>query len=181
MGVRLFMVRKNLILVEGPCEKKFLQTFRADMRILGEIQVLNVLKDKATTKHTGKKYHNVYFVFDYDLLESTNRNIHLNCLKANIDRFKSISNASNIYLIIQYRDFEEELIRGLELKSKKDLFGKFNSHSKSEFKTEFIRTIDRKPGLKFNFYNMYVRRPEYTSLFEKILVLSGKEIFKFKK
>lgn len=167
------MAKKNLFIVEGECEKIFLNHYKDRMKNLGRIVIENVLQNILDFSVTGNKWDNVYIIIDTDLSKAYN-------IDKLIQNCKSI-NSKNIYLLLQDKNFEDELCYSMNINLKR-LNKIFSACSNSEFKSNFISCKIIKTKLcNLELNKLYCRGTYFKGLLppiKKVVFLKGKDIYK---
>lgn len=131
--------------VEGQCEDKLINTLKTDFQLIkpGKTQVFNVM-DKVFSRAqlmTLKSGTGVVLIYDTDV-------INMDIFTSNIQLLEASKNVSEIILIPQNANFEDELSRALGLKSLKSLYMLFYAEGCKEFKNSFINTTNIAEKLK---------------------------------
>lgn len=118
--------------VEGDDEKKLVDVLKTDLRLIksGKVQKLNVVEQKVTDVRlrTLKRDTMVILVFDTDTG-------NVDILKKNIKTFEACLSVSEVVLIPQVANLEDELIRSCNIRRIEELL---NSRSKGDFKRDLI-------------------------------------------
>lgn len=118
--------------VEGEDEQKLVNTLKTNLRVIrsGKVHILNMVNQEITNMRlrTLVRETMVVLVFDSD---SGNVNI----LNKNLRALRKCSSISEIVLIPQVGNLEEELVRSCNIKRIEDLL---NSKSRSDFKSDLI-------------------------------------------
>ncbi len=132
--------KEYLFLVEGETEKKLMDA----LELLGNVKVFNIWEKDVAKILLTIKANVVYVIFDVDVITKLKQINKLKQFKGNIDRLNKAK--KTIYLLQQYQNFEEELIRSCNnCKTIKDFF---NCTSRDEFKSKFINCNNLEQKLK---------------------------------
>lgn len=136
--------------VEGDDEKKLVEVLKRDMCAVlpGKIQRLNVIQERITNAHliplkTGTV---VVLIFDTDT-----KNIGI--LNKNIKMLNECKAITDIVLIPQVPNLEGELVSSCDIKKITELLG---SHTKEEFKRDFIHTSNLADKLREHKFDLKV-------------------------
>lgn len=145
--------------VEGEDERKLVNTLKSDLRLIrsGRVQVFNMTQEKFTklrirTLKTGTK---VVLIFDTDAG-------NISIFKENVAFLDKASIVSEVILIPQVYNLEDELIRSCEIKQIKELLG---SSSNKEFKSDLLKTRNLAQKLtehQFDFNRFWCTRDKDT-------------------
>lgn len=131
-----------LYYVEGEDEKKLINVLKTQLRVIkpGKVQKLNVVEQEITEMHlrTLSCGTMVVLVFDTDTG-------NLNLLRRNINILKACKAVSEVVLIPQVLNLEDELVRSCKIKKIEELL---NSKSKTEFKSDFIHVSNLEKKLQ---------------------------------
>ena len=134
--------------VEGDDEKKLVDTLINQLRAIkpGKVQKLNVVERKINDMRlrTFSPGMIVVLIFDTD---TGNQDI----LSKNIEILKACSSVSEIILVPQVRNLEDELVRSCNIKRIEELL---NSRSRSDFKSDLIRISNLDKKLKEHQFNI---------------------------
>lgn len=118
--------------VEGQCEERLVRELKANGLIVsGKVTKKNVIQELIPDPllRTMSENSIAILVFDTD----TN---NISVLEENIKRLKAFGRAQTIWLVMQVRNLEDELVRSTSVRRITDLL---NSKSISEFKHDFIK------------------------------------------
>lgn len=118
--------------VEGQNEKTILSSIKGHYIRSGKVSVLNVLQrpiPSAQLMTLGEKTC-VILVFDTDVLDSK----QIACLVQNIKQLEKSQKVTEILLIPQIKNFQDELVFATSIKSATDFT---KSNSTKDFKTDF--------------------------------------------
>lgn len=128
---------ETIFLVEGKCEKEFINDLKKMKNIPAKIKLYNPLKSFYKILRSYHQDDTLYFVFDTDILNSTTIKI----FERNLSILKGFKNK---FLIMQIENFEDELVYSCsKLNKKLDLFQLFDTNSENEFKENFINQSNR--------------------------------------
>lgn len=151
-----FMIRlsKNVIyLCEGKCEETLLKNLKAPINkyckiIPGKVKVYNIFQTpvKAIVSNLDKKCDTI-IIFDSDVISTCGTN----ALVSNLDKIRSFS--KNIYIVIQYQNLEDELMKAFNIKQR-DLHGLYNAQGNKEFKASFISCKNNSAKFESNEFNI---------------------------
>lgn len=127
------MTKKYCYFVEGECEEKFINIFKApphEYFLPGKVVVFNFINKRITNQRIAllEAGINIILVYDTDI---TNTSI----LKENIRKLKN-HNHKNIYHIQSIKTFEDEIVFATDIQNINSFYGTDGSH---KFKTRFIR------------------------------------------
>ena len=126
--------------VEGEDEEKVIDVLKSKLRVIkaGKVQVLNVVDREISdmrlrTLNMGTM---VVLVFDTDTGS-------VDVLRKNIGILQKCPSVSEVVLVPQVANLEDELVRSCNIKKVEELL---NSESKAKFKSELIRisNLDKK-------------------------------------
>lgn len=134
--------------VEGQCEEKLIKTLKEkELLIPGKVEVFNALTKRITRSKimTIDRSSNIILVFDADREQDTE------IFKANCAILETFFKKSNIHLLIQVMNLEDELLRSTDAISIKELTG---SKSDSDFKKDFINLSDCCSTLKNHHFDI---------------------------
>ena len=132
--------------VEGECEKKFIDEYKAGNNAAfypGKVEVFNFINKRITLARLGSisKNTQIILVYDTDVLDDA-------MMLENIGFLKS-KGFKNILHIQSIKKFEDELVYSTSLKNINEMF---NTDSTNEFKNKFIKANNLKGKLlKLNF------------------------------
>lgn len=136
--------------VEGKDEVKLINVLKSDMGIIkaGKVQQLNVIEQEIKPLHlrTLTMGTMVVLVFDTDTGA-------LGLLKKNIETLKACKAVSDVILVPQVSNLEDELVRSCNIRKIEELL---NSQSKSDFKSDFIRVSNLAQKLQEHKFDMHV-------------------------
>lgn len=142
--------------VEGDDEKKLLDVLKTDLRMIrpGKVQKLNVIEQELTSLHLRalKPGTMAVLVFDTDTG-------NLNILRKNLKTLSECKAVSEIVLIPQVANLEEELVYCCNIKRAEELL---NSKSKSDFKSDLIHVSNLGKKLQehqFDIQRLWSRQP----------------------
>lgn len=128
--------------VEGADEKKIIDTFKTDMKLIqpGKVYVVNPVQEKIPMSRIVplKMGTTVILVFDTDTDNS-------GILKANIKLISSSMNVLRVICVTQVKNLEDELIRSCDIRNIRELT---NSKSDREYKSDLIRITNLAERLK---------------------------------
>lgn len=118
--------------VEGDDERKLVDVLKNDLKVIlpGKVHKLNVVDQEITCMHLRTLNHATMVVLIFDT-DTSNPNI----LKKNIQTLRKCSSVSEIVLIPQVRNLEDELVRSCNIKKAEELLG---CKSRTQFKSDFI-------------------------------------------
>lgn len=168
----------NYLICEGETEEAFFKGLTDLLNDHYDKSICNLFTDKISNKITASNNINkIYYVIDADMLEK-DFEAHIKKYLKNDSRIS----AEKKYILIQYRNLEDELTRSLN-QSKLKLFELFNAEGENEFKSKFIKDKNLKRKLKgLNLYQLYTY---YKNIIDvntinklKNLPQTGKDIFK---
>lgn len=155
--------------VEGKDEEKLLSVLKTEMQKIlpGKVQVFNVITQKITKARlmTLKEDTGVVLIFDTDVGDSK-------ILRENIDKLVECTRVSDVLLIPQCKNLEDELVRSCQIRKIIELL---DSTGNNNFKTDFIKTNNLKMKLEkagFNIEKLWCGKPDGN--FEGIRNDSGK-------
>lgn len=126
--------------VEGETEEKIINTLKATMKVIrpGKVQKLNVVEQEIADMRLRTLIRGtmVVLVFDTDTG-------NVDILKKNIAKLKKCASVSEIVLVPQVLNLEEELVRSCDIRKIEELL---NSKSKHDFKSDLIHVtnLDKK-------------------------------------
>ncbi len=145
-----------LYIVEGECEKKLITTFKEqkDIIVSGKVQTFNVVQELLTNMHirTIKDNTIVILVFDTD----TN---NIEIVNENIKFLKKARNIKDVWLVLQVKNLEDELVRATNVTQIKNLIG---SKSNKDYKHDFIHEKNLYDKLKchnFEINKLWITSP----------------------
>lgn len=144
--------------VEGPDEKKIVNTLKTDLQkiIPGKVDVFNVVQEKLTNSmvRTLKPRTTVILVFDVDAG-------NVDILKYNLDFLrKQKPFVKEVVCITQIMNLEEELVRSCEIGSVLELT---RSRSRKDYKHDLVRitNLDRRlEECGFDIAKFWARQPD---------------------
>jgi hypothetical protein len=148
---------KVVYIVEGECEKTFINAVKNEHIISGMPYVFNPLQQSLTTRiRTYPQNTCVILIFDTD---RTNPE-RIEKLKDNIRSLEKSSNIHEIILIPQVNNFEDEIKYATDIKQMKDFT---NSKTNSEFKEDFIKQekhiLKKLKRNNFDIQKLWSRKP----------------------
>lgn len=143
--------------VEGPDDKKVLDTLKTDLRMIlpGKVEKFNVVQNKLTKNRlmTLKYPTTVILVFDADAG-------NINILRENIDLLRRQKNQiKEVICIMQVMNLEDELVRSCNIRTIQELT---KSKSKKDYKHDLIHITNLSSRLKecqFDFSKFWVMQP----------------------
>ena len=145
-----------LYYVEGDDEKKLVDVLKNDLRVIkpGKVHKLNVVEKEITCMHLRplNRATMVVLIFDTDTDSSS-------ILKKNIKTLQDCSSVSEVVLIPQVRNLEDELVHSCSIKKAEDLL---NSKSRTKFKSDFIHVSNLDKKLQdhgFDIDRLWCRKP----------------------
>lgn len=168
----------NYLICEGETEEAFFKGLDKFLNDHYDKIRCNLFTGKISNKITASNNINkIYYVIDADMLE---KDFEAHIKKYLENDLKII--AKKKYILIQYRNLEDELTRSLNL-SKPKLFKLFNAEGENEFKTNFIKNKNLKGKVKgLNLYQLYTNYKNKIdiNIINKLknLPQTGKDIFK---
>ncbi len=129
-----------LYYVEGENERKIVDTLKTKLAAIrpGKVQKLNVVTQEITEMRLRTLSYDTMVVLIFDA-DAGNPNI----LKKNIELLKACEAVSEVVLIPQVRNLEEELVRSCNIRRIEELLG---SKSSKEFKSDLnhVTNLDKK-------------------------------------
>lgn len=142
--------------VEGKCEKVLLNALKEQKNLIlpGKVEVFNVVIKELTDMYLRVLSENtvVVFLFDTDI-EKTD------ILRKNIAKVMESSRVRELWLVIQVKNLEDELLRSTDVRDVKDLIGcKTNKEYKSEFVKE-KKLFEKLKNHGFDFTKMWAKAP----------------------
>ena len=166
---------KNLLLVEGETEEKFLKDFKSNLKIQTKIKIFNLAQNDFKLNIYGKRYNIVSVILDSDIFNKDTI--------SRINKNLKMLNANKINIYIQNKNFEDELAKSLEeCKRTKDLYRLFGceDNSSTEFKRKFLKVSDLslKNNFKVNFYKLYCNNNEFNKKIKVGKIQTGKQLFR---
>ena len=143
--------------VEGPTEKKLIDTFKKtkEMILPGTVSVRNVVQEEipdTMIRNMGNSTI-VILVFDTDRGNTT-------VLNKNIQKLRRCSNVREIWCVPQVENLEEELVRSTNIRNIKELLG---SRSEGDFKRDFLREknlLDKMNKHNFDYSLLWSSKPK---------------------
>lgn len=142
--------------VEGECEEKFINTLKSELMVVktGKVQKLNVIEKEISNAHLIALRPDtvVVLIFDTDTC-------NIDILNKNIKKLSKCSSVSDLILIPQVKNLEDELIQSCAIKNIKELL---KSKSNKDFKGDFIRVTNLANKLKsknFDINKLWIRTP----------------------
>ena len=136
--------------VEGDDEQKLIDVLKNKLFLIkpGNVQKLNVIEKTVTDAHMRrlKTGTMVVLVFDTDTE-------HREVLDANIKRLTLCKTVTDVILIPQVKNLEDEIIRATDIKSIKDFLG---SRSNKDFKHDFLN--EKKLETKFKEHSFDINK-----------------------
>ena len=122
--------------VEGENEARLISVLKTDLMVIrpGKVQKLNVVERALeSTRLMALRPRTVaVLVFDTDTG-------HVDILKRNVEMLKGCRNVSEIVLVPQVKNLEEELVRACGLRDIRDLL---SIRSRQEFKSDLLRVTN---------------------------------------
>ena len=142
--------------VEGECEKKLLEALKEqnDLILPGKIEVFNVVNKELTDMYLRllSEKTTVVFLFDTDI-EKTD------ILRKNISKVKKNGRIRDLWLVIQVKNLEDELLRSTVVRHVQDLVG---CSTEKEFKHAFIvekNLFEKLNNHGFDLSKMWIKTP----------------------
>lgn len=143
--------------VEGPDDKKVLDTLKTDLRMIlpGKVEKFNVVQNKLTKNRlmTLKYPTTVILVFDVDAG-------NIDILRENIDLLRRQKNQiREVICIMQVMNLEDELVRSCNIRTIQELT---KSKSKKDYKHDLIHITNLSSRLKecqFDLSKFWVMQP----------------------
>lgn len=136
--------------VEGADEEALLKVLKTEMQIIvpGKVQKLNAVEERISDRRlrTLSPGTVVVLVFDTDTG-------NVDILKENIDILKKASFVSEVVLVPQVSNLEDELIRSCDIRQIEELL---NSKSKSDFKGDLIHVSNLRKKLEEHHFNFRI-------------------------
>ena len=122
--------------VEGPDDKKVIDTFKTKMRIVkpGKVDVLNVVTERITDLRLRNLSPGTMVVLVFDV-DAGSRDI----LNANIQKLENCQAVTEVVTIPQVPKLEIELVRSCNIRQIKELL---NSRSNDDFKRDVMRVTN---------------------------------------
>ena len=159
--------KKNLYIVEGKIEKKFIEELKTHNLIkLGKCAEFNLMqkKIKKTNNIMSKTYNEIFGIIDTDCVEDCN-------LQNLYDNIKFLRSVGKVKVFVQCRNFEEELAYILELKSSDIILSlckylELKNKTKDDLKDFLAKNIIYIKYINEENLKKYCSRPE---AFEKLL------------
>ncbi len=132
--------------VEGECEKELVDSLKLNPSLIipGKSKVFNPITKRLTPNDFVTILPNsiIIFIFDTDTND-------INILEHNLKMIRKYLSKTEVVLIPQVKNFEDELKRSLKIKN---IFELTNSRSLSNFKRDFIKMNNiRNAFEKYNF------------------------------
>lgn len=142
--------------VEGECEKKLLETLKEQKNLIlpGKVEVFNVVNKELTDMYLRLLSENtiVVFLFDTDTDKT-------DILQRNISKVRKNGRIRDLWLIIQVKNLEDELLRSTSIRHMQNLIG---CSTEKEFKHAFIIEKNLFEKLRthgFDLAKMWVKSP----------------------
>ncbi|KXA25864.1 hypothetical protein ACDQ58_04845 [Fusobacterium animalis] len=127
--------------VEGDNEKKIVNELKGKYLESGVVNKFNILQEKISNyvlrKFSNEKKNISIIVYDYDVFE---KNINTEKLKNKLEEnIKILSSISQIVIIEQNKNLEDELKRATNVKEIREIL---NSKSNKDWKRDMLNTIN---------------------------------------
>lgn len=168
--------RKNLYIVEGKIEKKFIEELKShDLIKLGKCVEFNLMQKniKKTDSIMSKTYNEIFCIIDTDCDKDYN-------LKVLYENIKFLRSVGKIKVFVQCKNFEEELAYILELSSSDVILNLCKYLGLKNKTKEDLKDFLAKRIIYINYINRdnlkrYCSRPESFKglLKEKISIVNG--------
>lgn len=122
--------------VEGPDDKKVIDTLKTKMRLVkpGKVDVLNVVTERITDLRLRNLSPGTMVVLVFDV-DAGSRDI----LNANIQKLENCQAVTEVVTIPQVSKLEIELVRSCDIRQIKELL---NSRSNDDFKRDVMRVTN---------------------------------------
>ena len=122
--------------VEGPDDKKVIDTLKTKMRLVkpGKVDVLNVVTERITDLRLRNLSPGTMVVLVFDV-DAGSRDI----LNANIQKLENCQAVTEVVTIPQVPKLEIELVRSCDIRQIKELL---NSRSNDDFKRDVMRVTN---------------------------------------
>ena len=122
--------------VEGENEERLISVLKTDLMVIrpGKVQKLNVVERALSNARLMALRPRTVAVLAFDTDTG-----HVDILKRNVEMLKGCRNVSEIVLVPQVKNLEEELVRACGLRDIRDLL---SSRSRQEFKSDLLRVTN---------------------------------------